>query len=143
MGRALAIGSSIIAIILALPLLVASHERIPRGGEAFGGAKAAVSECRVLNGLYDTGKWKLANKLDDADRDVEVCELIDNAVEDPGAIIAEAPAGQPRMLGHSVVMPESISHVATKAAEDTEVLKRQRRALEASELAHGGHRPEK
>jgi hypothetical protein len=135
-------------------------------------------------------QWKLANKLDDTDHGVEVCELIANVVEiavtrdqldisnllcfealerkrqwveesyrqkleedrlvkfgsgkDPGAITAEAFAGQPRMLGHSVVMPELISHVAKKASEDSEILKQQRKALEArGMLAPGGHRPKK
>jgi hypothetical protein len=142
-GRALAIASSAIAILFALLLLVTSQERISRGDEVSAGAKAVTSDCRVPNALYDTGEWKLANELDNADRDVEGCELISNAVEDPGAITAEASATQPGMLRHSVWVPESIGHVATKAAEDVEIQKQQSEALEASELAHGGHRLEK
>ena len=133
---------------------------------------------------FHFAQWKNANKLDDVDHGVEVCEMIAEVVEtavtrdhldisnllcfetlerkrqwieesyrqkleerriqkfgggrDPGAITAEAFAGRPRMLGHSIVNPELIAYVARKAAEDSEILKQQRKALEARGLSLPG-----
>ena len=58
--------------------------------------------------------------------------------KDPVAITAYALAGRPRMQGHAVVSPALITYVARKAAEDSDILKQQRKALEARGLAPAG-----
>ncbi len=43
-------------------------------------------------------------------------------------------AGKPRMAGGAIVSPELLRYAATKAAEDNEILKQQRKAAEVRGL---------
>ena len=58
-----------------------------------------------------------------------------HAGKDATSLTSDAFAGRPRMAGGAVVMPELITHVAKRAAEDAEILTQQRKALEAGGLA--------
>ena len=55
--------------------------------------------------------------------------------KDPTAVTAEAFAGRPQMAGGAIAMPALLQHVAKKAAESSEILKQQRKALEARGVA--------
>ena len=55
--------------------------------------------------------------------------------KDGSALTAEAFSGRPRMAGGAIICPALIAHVARKAHEDSELLRQQRKALEARGLA--------
>ena len=53
---------------------------------------------------------------------------------DLASTMAEHFSGRPRMAGGAIVAPTLIKHAAEKAAQDNEILKQQRKAVEARVL---------
>ena len=62
---------------------------------------------------------------------LEEQKLVKHAGKDAASLNLEAFSGRARMAGGAVISPLLITHVAKKAAEDSEILKQQRKALEA------------
>ena len=55
--------------------------------------------------------------------------------KDPSQITASAFAGKTKMAGGALVCPELITYVSKKAMEDSELVRQQRKALEARSSA--------
>lgn len=70
----------------------------------------------------------------------EEARMVKYAGRDAAALTQEAFSGKTRMACEAIIAPELLSHVARKAAESSEILKQQRKALEALGLAVPKHK---
>ena len=90
-----------------------------------------VSNLLVFEKMERKRRW-----LEEHDRQkYEEVQLSKNQGRGGSMLMAEAFAGAPRMTGGAIIMPALVEFVAKKASEDSEIMKQQRKLLEARGLA--------
>jgi len=102
-----------------------------------------VSEAAVCRDQLNIGNLMCMEKLERKRQYIEEtyrqqseeARLSKHAGRDAASVTADIFAGGARLAGGAIIAPSLLEHVAKKAAESSEILKQQRKALEARGLS--------